>query len=121
MDNMPTVQTLGNELAEVENDFSQAIDEELARDTTTTEVKPTVRNMIANTGISLKRLVDQMRTKEAELEAVKAAATVEFERIVAQGKLVRDNCHQETDADLHQIRTTLEVLDPARAKLAEMA
>lgn len=119
MDNMPTVQIPGGEVLEVEQDLSQAVDEELARDTS--EVKPTVRNMIANTGISLKRLVDQMRTKETELEAAKAAATVEFERVIAQAKLVRDNSHQETDADLHQIRTTLEVLDPARAKLAEMA
>ncbi|TIS11981.1 MAG: hypothetical protein E5X09_11705 [Mesorhizobium sp.] len=67
------------------------------------------------------RHIDRLRTKETELEATKAAATVEYERVIAQAKLVRDNCYQETDADLHQIRTTLEVLDPARAKLSEMA
>lgn len=117
--NMPAVQTLGSEPMEVDQELSEALTEEMTRDTI--EPKPTVRNMIASTGISLKRLVDRMRTKETELEAIKAAATVDYERAIAQAKLVRDNCHAETDADLHQVRTTLEVLDPARAKLAEMA
>lgn len=117
--NMPTVQTIGSEPLDVDEDFSEAVAEEMARDPN--RPKPSVRTMIASTGKSLKRIVDQMRSKETELEAVKAAATVEYERAVASAKLIRDNCHAETDADLHQIRTTLEVLDPARAKLSEMA
>jgi hypothetical protein len=117
--NMPTVQTAGSEPLEIDEEFSEAVDTELARDPS--EPKRSVRTMIATTGKSLKRFVDQMRLKETELEATKAAATAEYERAVASAKLIRDNCHQETDADLHQIRTTLEVLDPVRAKLAEMA
>ncbi|PBC01767.1 hypothetical protein [Mesorhizobium sp. WSM3860] len=109
---MPAVQTP----LVSEEELSTALDETLEQDT-----PPSVRSMIANTGKTLKRFVDQMRRKETELEGVKAAATAEFERVVALAKMVRDNCHAETDADLHQIRTTLEVLDPARAKLSEMA
>ena len=74
--NMPTVQTLGSEPLEVDEDFSESLTEEIARDTN--QPKPSVRNMIASTGISLKRLVDRMRSKEAEIEATKAAATVEY-------------------------------------------
>ncbi|MDG4853865.1 MULTISPECIES: hypothetical protein [unclassified Mesorhizobium] len=116
---MDTLQTAGTEPLDVDEDFAEAVSQELARDTS--QPKPTVRNMIVTTGMSLKRHIDRLRTKETELEATKAAATVEYERVIAQAKLVRDNCYQETDADLHQIRTTLEVLDPARAKLSEMA
>ncbi|TIS17232.1 MAG: hypothetical protein E5X10_04435 [Mesorhizobium sp.] len=108
---MPAVQTP----LVSDEDMSSALEEQLEQD-----APPSVRSMIANTGKTLKRFVDQMRRKETELEGVKAA-TAEFERVVALAKMVRDNCHAETDADLHQIRTTLEVLDPARAKLSEMA
>jgi hypothetical protein len=116
---MPAVQTLGSEPLDVDEDFSEAIADEMAREPD--QPKRSVRTMIATTSMSLKRHVDRLRNKETELEATKAAATVEYERAIAQAKLERDNCHAETDADLHQIRTTLEVLDPARAKLSEMA
>lgn len=84
-------------------------------------VKPTVKTIIASTSRTLTKYVGEMRKLEALEEAKKAAATKTHDSIVAAAKLDRDNVHAEADAALHQLRSTIEVLDPARAKLAEQA
>lgn len=117
--NMPTVQTAGSEPLQGDDDLLEAVDNALSSEPG--KPKRSVRTMISNAGNVLKRIVEQARKKEAELEAIKATATADYERTVADAKALRDKCHEETDADLFQIRTTLEVIDPARAKLAEMA
>ncbi|BCH11992.1 hypothetical protein MesoLj131c_62500 [Mesorhizobium sp. 131-3-5] len=117
--NMPVVQNSAGEPIDDDDDLLAAVDNALSAEAD--KPKRSVRTMISNAGNVLKRIVEQARKKEAELEAIKATATADYERIVADAKAVRDKCHQDTDADLFQIRTTLDVIDPARAKLAEMA
>lgn len=92
------------------------------------EPKPTiparvtrVRTMIADSSTALKNSIVKYRALEAELESEKSSATAEYQRVVEEARRIRDERLAEADTLLHQIRTTVEALEPARVKLAEAA
>lgn len=112
----PVLRTV-SENVELGEDFVAEAQQEAQQQAT----QPSVRSLIADTGKALRSAVDRLRKKEASIEEAKSAATARYDRTVALAKLQRDEVFEVADAELHQLRTTLGIIDPARAKLAETA
>lgn len=83
--------------------------------------EPRVDTMVRSTGIWLQRFIEFIRKVEAEVEAKKRCSAEKFEATVAAAKAEREREDIANDAKLQQLRRTFEIMDPARAKLAEIA
>lgn len=82
---------------------------------------PTVRELVSVSARTLKKWIEQMKREEGAREALKASATAEYERTVAEAKQLMEEIHAKADADLKELRETMKHLEPARAALSEKA
>jgi hypothetical protein len=82
---------------------------------------PTVRELVSVSARTLKKWIEQMKQEESAREALKASATAEYDRTVADAKQLMDEIHAKADADLKELRETMKHLEPARAALSEKA
>lgn len=114
----PNLRPVSNDV-DLGQDFEAEVTADLAYEPAA--AKRRVKTMIRDTSSTLKKVIETYRVEEATAEATKAAAHDRFKLAVELAKQERDACLAEADADLHQIRQTIEALEPARARLAETA
>lgn len=85
------------------------------------KAQPGIDTMVKATSIWLQGFVAKIREFETQIEARKRRSAEKYEAAVAAAKAERDREDAANDARLLQLRRTFEVMDPARAKLAEIA